>query len=82
MGKIMVTGALGNVGGYVAKYAIQQGDAVRCADIHVEALRAKYGAAAESVRFDFTDPATFAPALAEWTGFSSCVRPTSASPRI
>lgn len=31
----------------------------------MEALRAKYGAAAESVRFDFTDPATFAPALAE-----------------
>ncbi len=64
MGKIMITGALGNVGGYAAKYAIQNGDAVRCADISLEALRAKYGEAAEAVRFDFTDPATFAPALA------------------
>ena len=63
MGKIMITGALGNVGGYVAKYALQNGDAVRCADINLEALQAKYGETAQTVRFDFTDPATFAPAL-------------------
>lgn len=63
MGKIMVTGALGNVGGYVAHYAIANGEPVRVADINPEALKTKYGDTAECVLFDFTDSSTFASAL-------------------
>lgn len=63
MGKVMVTGALGNVGGYVAKYLIKRGEQVVCADINQEALRKKYGTQAEAVVFDFTDPMTFPNAL-------------------
>lgn len=63
MGKIMVTGALGNVGGYVARYAMENGEQVKAADINVEALKTKYGEAVESVYFDFTDPGTFSAAL-------------------
>lgn len=63
MGKIMITGALGNVGGYVAKYAIANGDEVRCADINLDALDAKYGKTADKVLFDFTNPSTFTSAL-------------------
>jgi len=65
MGKIMVTGALGNVGGYVAKYAIANGEEVVCADINVEALTNKYGDKARSVYFDFTGSETFNAALDE-----------------
>ncbi len=63
MGKIMVTGALGNVGGYVAKYAIANGQGVVCADINVDALQQKYGESADCVFFDFTDHSTFDKAL-------------------
>ena len=63
MGKIMVTGALGNVGGYAAKYLIQGGQDVAVADIDREALVRRYGDTASCVRFDFTDRATFKGAL-------------------
>ena len=63
MGKVMVTGALGNVGGYVAKYLIKNGQDVVAADINVEALQGKYGDQVKSVFFDFTDSKTFLPAL-------------------
>ena len=59
----MVTGALGNVGGYVAKHLIQDGQDVAVADINVDALRDRYGDQAESVLFDFMDSSTFATAL-------------------
>lgn len=65
MGKIMVTGALGNVGGYVAKYATQYGHKVVCADIDLNALQLKYGDSAECVYFDFTDASTFENAVKE-----------------
>ncbi len=65
MGKIMITGALGNVGGYVAQYAIKSGQAVTVADINVQALKNKYGDSARHVYFDFTDSSTFAAALEE-----------------
>ncbi len=65
MGKIMVTGALGNVGGYVAKYAIENGQKVKVADINLDGLDKKYGYGAESVLFDFTDISTFQKALDE-----------------
>lgn len=63
MGKIMVTGALGNVGGYVAKYLIQNGQDVVVADISMEALEQRYGEGAKCVLLDFTDRRTFAAAL-------------------
>ena len=65
MGNVMVTGALGNVGGYVAKYLIKNGQDVIVADINVEALQRKYGDQVKSVFFDFTDLKTFLPALQE-----------------
>lgn len=65
MGKIMVTGALGNVGGYVAKYAIQSNQKVVCADIDLNALHLKYGNCAECIYFDFTDISTFKNAIKE-----------------
>ena len=63
MGKVMVTGALGNVGGYVAKYLINNGQDVAVADINLEALQGKYGDKVKSVFFDFTDSKTFSTAL-------------------
>lgn len=63
MGRIMITGALGNVGGYAAKYAIAYGADVTVADISVESLQAKYGTSAKAVYFDFTKPETFVNAL-------------------
>lgn len=63
MGKVMVTGALGNVGGYVAHYLIENGQDVVVADINVEALHEKYGDQVTSVFFDFTDSKTFSAAL-------------------
>lgn len=63
MGKVMVTGALGNVGGYVANYLIQNGQDVVAADINVEALQGKYGDKVKNVFFDFTDSQTFLAAL-------------------
>lgn len=62
MGKLLVTGASGNVGGYVAQYALQAGQEVKLASPRPETLSARLGGA-ETVRFDFTDPGTFAPAL-------------------
>lgn len=63
MAKVMVTGALGNVGGYVVKYLLQSDQKVVVADIDAKALKQKYGDKVEAVFFDFTDQKTFAPAL-------------------
>ena len=63
MSKVMVTGALGNVGGYVAKYLIENGQEVVAADIDEKALKDRFKDDAETVYFDFTDPKTFEPAL-------------------
>lgn len=65
MGKVMVTGALGNVGGYVAEFLIKNQQEVVVADINLAALEKKYGTRAKSVYFDFTDEKTFPLALAE-----------------
>ena len=59
----MITGALGNVGGYVAKYAIENGQDVVCADIDIQALNKKFGDKTKNVYFDFTDAKTFKDAL-------------------
>lgn len=63
MAKVMVTGVLGNVGGYVAKYLIENGQDVVATDINVEALKSTFGDKADAVYFDFTDPKTFSTAL-------------------
>lgn len=63
MGKIMITGALGNVGGYVVKYALQHKQEVVCADINLEALHQKYGSTTKNIYFDFTKEETFEKAL-------------------
>jgi len=63
MGKVMVTGALGNVGGYVAKYLSMNKQSILAADINVSELQKKYGETADTVFFDFTDSKTFDPAL-------------------
>lgn len=65
MGKIMVTGALGNVGGFVAKQAISNGQEVVVADIDVIALKKRYRDKAECVYFDFTDQSCYEEALKE-----------------
>lgn len=65
MGKIMVTGALGNVGRYVAEYAISNGQEVVVADLDVTALEKKYQSKAECVYFDFTDQSSYEEALKE-----------------
>lgn len=65
MGKIMVTGALGNVGHYVAEYAISNGQEVVVADLDVTALEKKYQGKAECVYFDFTDQSSYEEALKE-----------------
>lgn len=59
MSKVMVTGALGNVGGYVAKHLIKNNQNVVVADISLEALIKKYGDSADSRYFDFTKNETF-----------------------
>jgi len=63
MSKVMVTGALGNVGSYVVKYLIKSGQDVVAADINVGALESRYGHEVMNVFFDFTKPETFLTAL-------------------
>ena len=59
MSKILITGASGNVGQYVAKYALQLGADIKVAGRNLESLQAKFGPQVESVYFDFTDPNSF-----------------------
>ncbi len=62
-GKILVTGATGNVGAEVIR-ALPVGTAVRAAVLDVQQAREQLGDQFEYVRFDFGDPDTFAPAFA------------------
>ena len=63
MGKILVTGASGNVGSYVVKYLLEWHEQVVCASTNVERIREKYKDMAEAVYFDFKDIDTFHTAL-------------------
>lgn len=63
MGRILITGASGNVGSYVAKYALERGQDITVAGTHTETLAKMYKNQAEIVYFDFLDPATFESAL-------------------
>lgn len=59
MGRILVTGALGNVGSYVAKYALENKQEITVASRNVKALEKVFGEKARCVPFDFTEPDTF-----------------------
>lgn len=59
MGRILVTGAFGNVGKYVAQYALKNGQKITVAGTHPETLTKMFGDRAKIARFDFTDPSTF-----------------------
>lgn len=65
MGKVMVTGALGNVGGFIAKYLIENQQEVVAADINLKAMEETYGDKATLALFDFTDSSTFDTALTD-----------------
>lgn len=60
MGKVMVTGALGNVGGHIARYMIQNKQEVVVTDINKRVLQERYKDSVACVLFDFTDETTFA----------------------
>lgn len=63
MCKILITGALGNVGSYVAKYCSKYNQKIKVADIDIEALKSKYNNDVDCVYFNFTDLSTFENAL-------------------
>ncbi len=61
--KIMVTGALGNVGTYVIEELLKMGEEVVAADIDVDKLNMKYKGTTHNVYLDFMVPACFDKAL-------------------
>lgn len=63
MGRILITGASGNVGRYVAKYALANKQEITVAGTHIETLGEMFGNTVKIVYFDFTDTSTFGSAL-------------------
>ncbi len=63
MGRVMVTGASGNVGSNAAKFLIQNAQDVVVAGRDIENLKRIYGDTAKIVYFDFSDIGTFSEAL-------------------
>lgn len=63
MGKILITGASGNVGRYVAQYALENGQEITVAGTNPDRLTKMFKDRAEIAYFDFTDSATFHDAL-------------------
>lgn len=63
MGRILVTGASGNVGKYVVQYALKNEQSVTVAGTCIEKLIEIFGNEVNVAHFDFTDPATFDNAL-------------------
>lgn len=61
--RVLVTGALGNVGGATVKAITSRGLAVRIADRTVERARAIHGANADVALLDFTRPESFKAAV-------------------
>ena len=57
---ILVIGALGNVGAEVVKQVIARGGNVRAAGTQIHTITERFGDVVEAVRFDFTDPGTYA----------------------
>ncbi|MCS6995099.1 MAG: SDR family oxidoreductase [Anaerolineales bacterium] len=58
-GKILVTGALGNVGAEIVKRLQAAGSSLRAADLSVETIRERFGASVEAVAFDFSKKETY-----------------------
>lgn len=63
MGRILITGASGNVGSFVAQYALANGQEITVAGTHTEKLAKMFTDKAEIAYFDFTDPSTYNTAL-------------------
>lgn len=63
MGRILITGASGNVGKYAAQYACEYGQEITVAGTHTDTLNKIFKDKAEIAYFDFTDSATFNNAL-------------------
>lgn len=63
MGKILVLGATGAVGGQLVQELLQRGQSVRAATRRPAEAAAQLGAAVECVRFDLEQPETFAAAV-------------------
>ncbi|KNY25944.1 SDR family oxidoreductase [Pseudobacteroides cellulosolvens] len=61
--KVLVTGASGNVGSYVAKELMIMGEHVAAAGTDIQKLKKLFGDEVETVYFDFTDTSTFDKAL-------------------
>lgn len=66
-GPVLVTGALGNAGTATAAALLAAGLEVRAADLDTAACARRFPAA-DAVRLDFLDPATFGPALSGCRG--------------
>jgi uncharacterized protein YbjT (DUF2867 family) len=62
-GKILVTGALGNVGAEVVKHLQETGLPFRAAERDITRLRERLGADVDAVAFDFTRKETYGPAF-------------------
>lgn len=63
MGRILRTGASGNVGKYVAQYALKNRQEITVAGTHTDMLASMFKDVADIVYFDFTDPNRFQTAL-------------------
>lgn len=61
--RILVTGAVGNVGREVVRAMAVRGLDVRAADLSVSSIRAMHGEEIDAVRLDYEDPSTFAAAV-------------------
>ncbi|MFZ5814943.1 MAG: SDR family oxidoreductase, partial [Bacillota bacterium] len=62
-GRILVTGAPGNVGSSVVTNLVAAGRSVRVAAWDLAVARKTFGTSVEYVRFDFEDPGTYPAAL-------------------
>ncbi|WP_151734975.1 SDR family oxidoreductase ['Paenibacillus yunnanensis' Narsing Rao et al. 2020] len=65
MMKVLVTGASGNVGAFVVEELCRLGESVVAAGTDVRKLERRFGAQAECVHLDLTDPVTYRGALEE-----------------
>ncbi|HSO37766.1 MAG TPA: NmrA family NAD(P)-binding protein [Labilithrix sp.] len=61
--KILVTGAVGNVGREVVRALVARGASVRGVDLSADAVRAMHGEGVEAERLDYESPLTFGRAL-------------------
>src|SRR4051794_1579358 len=62
-GRVLVTGAVGNVGREVVRALVARGTATRAVDLSDTAVRAMHGDAGEAGVLDYADRATFKGAL-------------------